>query len=123
MHWLERYNNKLNPYGFKISEAEALEIANRNENLKSDFCRNSRRKYITYLRFDQTEIGIVKLEGKKYWQIQILDGDISGIDYKDEEECFWDGFFGKDDLRKLRCLIDVGTGEYIYYPKSKWRLW
>lgn len=64
MHWLERYNNKLNPYGFKISEAEALEIANRNENLKSDFCRNSRRKYITYLRFDQTEIGIVKLEGK-----------------------------------------------------------
>ena len=52
---------------------------------------------------------------KKYWQIQILDGDISGVDYDRKYGITdWDGGFSDKDKKKLRCQIDAETGEYIY---------
>lgn len=108
-----------NPYNFKISKNEAFNIANRNENLKSDYCRTLRKK-LTYLSFDKKKITLVNLNNKSYWKIQILSGETSGIDYDYENntETLWDGFILKKDLKYLRCLIDVNTGEYIFYPNT-----
>lgn len=110
-------------YGFPISKGDAFEIATRNSNLKTDFCKAQKYDY-TYLGFKKTKIELVKLKNKKYWQIQILDGDTAGVDYdrryKTVEE--WDGSLAGDDLPLLRCLVDVETGKYIYYPdKEKYK--
>ena len=103
---------------FNISKSDAFYIANQNENLKTDYYRR-RKGNITYIGFNDKSIKLVSLNNKKYWQIQILDGEVSGIDYNGEYETCWDGFFSKSDLKKLRCLIDVDTGEYIYYPINR----
>lgn len=107
-----------NPYNFNISKSDAFYIANQNENLKTDYYRR-RKGNITYIGFNEKSIKLVSLNKKIYWQIQILDGEVSGIDYNGEYETCWDGFFSKSDLKKLRCLIDVDTGEYIYYPINR----
>lgn len=39
-------------YNYPILRSEAFKIANRNQNLKSDFCRNDKRD-ISYLSFDK----------------------------------------------------------------------
>jgi hypothetical protein len=112
-------------YNFPILRSQAIEIADRNENLKTDFCRNSDRSNISFLCFSKWKINVVKLNGKKYWQIQILGGDVSGIEFLEDGTKYWDGHFLEKDLKLLRCLIDVENGEYIYYPdeskKMKWR--
>ncbi len=102
-------------YDFPILRSEAIKIANENENLKTDFCRQYKRN-ITYLSFRKKKMDLIEKDGKKYWQIQVLYGEISGINQKSYGEEYWDGFLLKRDLEKLRCLIDVETGEYIYYP-------
>ena len=107
-----------NPYNFNISKSDAFYIANKNENLKTDYYRR-RKGNITYIGFNDKSIKLVSLNNKKYWQIQILDGEVSGIDYDGKYETCWDGFFGKSDLKKLSCLIDVDTGEYSYYPVNR----
>ena len=109
-------------YNFPILRSKAIEIADRDENLKTDFYRRYRGN-ITYLRFSKKEMDVIELNGKKYWQIQILDGDISGVDYDRKYGITdWDGGFSDKDLKKLRCLIDDETGEYIYYPNKKFKL-
>ena len=32
---------------------------------------------------------------------------------------FWDGWASENDLNLLQCLVDVNTGEYIYFPQKK----
>lgn len=103
---------------FSISQYQAFKIADRNENLKSDFFRCV-DKYISYLDFTDCKIELLKLNDKKYWHIKITDGDISSI-YTDEfgNSTFTDGTFGEESLKKLQCLVDVNSGEYIYYPEK-----
>lgn len=62
----------------------------------------------------ERDIDVVTLNEKKYFQIQIIKGDISWM----ENSTFYDGWLYEDDLDLLRCLIDVNTGEYIYYPNK-----
>ena len=117
-------------YGFPISKGTAYEIATRNINLKSDFCRAKKYLY-TYLGFKKTKIDLIELDNKKYWQIQVLAGDTAGSDYdrKYDEVTDWDGVLADEDFPLLRCLVDAETGEYIYYPdkerykKMKHRRW
>ena len=99
---------------YKISKEEAFNIASENRNLKTDFVKNSNRKNVTFLTFGDKEIKLVNIKNKKYWQIQILDGEISQM-YNDS---FFDGFIKKEETKYLRCLVDANTGEYIYYPKK-----
>ena len=40
------------------------------------------------------------------------------IGYIENSTIFSDGRLGKDNFNLLQCLIDVNTGEYIYYPKN-----
>lgn len=110
-------------YGFPISKGTAYEIATRNINLKSDFCRAKKYRY-TYLGFKKTKIDLIELNNKKYWQIQVLGGDTAGSDYdrKYDEVTDWDGDLVYEDFPLLRCLVDAETGEYIYYPdKEKYK--
>lgn len=106
-------------YSFPILRSKALEIANRDENLKTDYCRNTKRGNISYIYFTDKKIEVVEIENKKYWQIQILDGDVSGMEVDKHGSYNWDGWLGDKDLNLLRCLVDVETGEYIYYPLPK----
>ena len=99
---------------YNISKEEAFNIASESRNLKTDFVKNSNRKNVTFLTFGDKEIKIVNIKNKKYWQIQILDGEISQM-YNDS---FFDGFIKKEETKYLRCLVDANTGEYIYYPKK-----
>lgn len=120
---VEEENKKIEKdekYNLPISKRKAYEIAQKNENLKTDYFRKSGRGYLSYISFIDEEIELVEINNKKYWQIQILGGNVSGIeDTEDGGTRYWDGFFGEDDLRKLRCLIDTETGEYIYYPSAE----
>ena len=117
-------------YGLPISKGTAYEIATRNINLKSDFCRAKKYLY-TYLGFKKVKIDLIELDNKKYWQIQVLAGDTAGSDYdrKYDEVTYWDGVLADEDFPLLRCLVDAETGEYIYYPdkerykKMKHRRW
>ena len=112
-------------YNFPILRSKALEIANRDENLKTDYCRNTSRGNISYICFTDKKIEVVEIGNKKYWQIQILSGDVSGMEVNRNGSYNWDGWLGDKDLNLLRCLVDVETGEYIYYPlkKKKKRKW
>lgn len=112
--------NKKNKY--PISEYQAFQIANENQNLKSDYCRNTYEK-ITYLNFTNCTIKLLTKNKKKYWHIKITGGKKSWIDFNEEnnkkftETIFYDGFLIEEDFKKLQCLIDVNTGEYTYYDK------
>lgn len=101
---------------YKITEKEVEEIANQNDTLKTDFLRNSNRKGITYLKFEEYEIERVEVNSKRFYQFQVVKGKISWMESSDGNTSFYDGFFTEEDLKYLRCLIDKETGDYIYYP-------
>lgn len=104
---------------YKISQKEAFEIANLNRNLKSDFVRNV-EDCITYLAFKKYATDITTINGKKYWNVRVLEADYSTIEEDGFGTKFSDGTYrekySKEKLDKLSCLIDVETGEYKYYP-------
>lgn len=113
---------------YPISEYQAFQIANQNRNLKTDYKKNS-GKYIVDLDFSDFKIKLVDGDNKqKYWLVTITEGDFTEAppfhDYDaDDRMLFYTtvsrrGYFDKKDLKKLQCLIDVNTGEYIYYPKK-----
>lgn len=104
-----KYDRLDNSDTYPITQGEAFRIADENQNLKTDFCRNDYRR-ITYLSLNNCKANLVNKNDEKYWHIQITDGDIS---WKDEDT-FCDGFLIDEDLKKLQCLVNVNTGEYIY---------
>ena len=103
-------------YDFPIKRSQAIGIANRNKNLKTDYCKNS-SKLITYLSFNKFDVDVVEKNDRKYFQVQVKGGEISWV----EDDSYYDGdlCYEGEDEDILRCLIDVETGEYIYYPKNR----
>ena len=106
-------------YNFPIKRSTAINIAQKNNTLKTDFCRNSDRKGISFLGFDNYTIDVIEKNEKKYWQFQVLSGDISWMDFEKNETIYCDGKLVEDDFKFLRCLIDTESGDYIYYPDVK----
>ena len=51
-------------YDFPILRSEAIKIANENENLKTDFCRQYKRN-ITYLSFRKKKMDLIEKDGKQ----------------------------------------------------------
>lgn len=114
---------------YPISQYQAFQIANKNCNLKTDYKKNA-DKCIVSLDFSDFKIDLINSNNKKkYWLIKITEGDYKYVTpYYDEEDDDDDilfrsdvsahRFLDKKDLKKLQCLIDVNTGEYIYYPKK-----
>lgn len=99
-----------------VSKYVAIDIAKRY--LEYDFCRN----FCPYhsLVIKKTQVSTAKKKEREYWLVQVT-------------ECFYyytyisrdgssfadgDGYLETRDLKKLRCLVDKKTGEYIYYPKE-----
>lgn len=100
---------------YPISITKALIIANKIENLKTDYARVYQERYhkvVGFLKFTDKEVELVEINNRKYWKIQVTDGEISSR----AQGCFFDGRLGKSGL--LVCLVDVETGEYIYYPQN-----
>lgn len=100
---------------FKIKKNQAFNIADLDENLKSDYYKNTKREGNITLLFNDNRVKLINLDGRKYWCVQILDADVNGITYVSEEEED-ENRFSTEDMKILRCLIDVETGEYVYYP-------
>lgn len=102
-----------------ISPYEAFKIAEKKYNLKTDFFRIA-DGYISYLDFTDCNVELVDGDnGKKYWLVKITESKFSSINSSEDDfsTTFSDGYINKNDLKKLQCLIDVNTGEYIYYPE------
>ena len=106
-------------YNFPIKRSMAINIAQKNNTLKTDFCRNSDRKGISFLGFDNYTIDVIEKNEKKYWQFQVLSGDISWMDFEKNETIYCDGKLVEDDFKFLRWLIDAESGDYIYFPDVK----
>lgn len=100
---------------FKIKKQDAFDIADLDENLKSDYYKNTKREGNITLLFNDNRVKLINLDGRKYWCVQILDADVEGVTYISEEE-EKENCFSTEDMKILRCLIDVETGEYVYYP-------
>lgn len=105
---------------YPISKATAIDIASENQNLKSDFLRNTTYRHVSWLSFNDFFVKLVEVNNRKYWNIQVCSADISHMYYNYEEDSTYhsDGWVGEENLAKLSCLIDVQTGEYIYSPKE-----
>jgi len=106
-------------YNYPIKRSEAIELSNKHNTLKTDFISNSNRDGVSFISFNDYEIKIITKDKKKYWQYQVLSGDISWIKHSDYETEYCDGYLTENDLKYLRCLIDCESGDYIYYPDVK----
>lgn len=105
---------------YPISPYEAFKIAEHSNNLKSDYFRNA-NKYISYLDFSNCEVNLIDdTNGKKYWHVKITEGEFSSISTSEDDysTTFSDGYLDENDFKMLQCLIDVNTGEYIFYPQK-----
>ena len=98
---------------YKIGREEAFLIASRNENLKTDYVKNTKDN-ITYLRFLTYQSGIVKKKNHAYWYIIITEADISYSAYEYGSLTLIDGTLKEEELKKLRCYVDTQTGKYYY---------
>ena len=106
-------------YNFPIKRSMAINIAQKNNTLKTDFCSNSDRKGISFLGFDNYTIDVIEKNEKNYWQFQVISGDISWMNFEKNGTIYCDGKLVDDDFKFLRCLIDAESGDYIYYPDVK----
>ncbi len=116
---LSDYNESKICYDYPVTQRDAIKIADENENLKTDFVRNTYTyKNITWLSFNNYHVELKKVNERKYWNVQVKDADISYVINHIDGTEFCDGYVSNENLAKLNCLIDVQTGEYIYSPKK-----
>lgn len=107
-----------NQIQFPLSKKSAFLIANKDCNLKTDFCKNDTRN-ISYLFFSNSKITSKTYNNESYWHIKITDGDISWASCDENYNLeHYDGFFTANDLKKLQCLVNINTGEYKYFPEN-----
>ena len=101
-----------------VSERDAVRIAEADENLRSDFAKNSPDSPTSYsIRSEDVNTAIK--DGKEYWLVQVTECMFGGCYEEGDALCFYDGEFNEEELDKLRCLIEKETGAYIYYPRVR----
>lgn len=105
---IENKESKISSYKYSITEYEALKIAKKN--LTKEYIRILKNNDITYVSLYLKMTKIVEYNAKKYYYIKASGGEVSGI----EKDTYWDREITKEDYKKLRCLIDVDTGDYKY---------
>ena len=101
-----------------ISESDDVRIAEADENLRSDFAKNSPDSPTSYSIRSETVNTAIK-DGKEYWLVQVTECMFGGCYEVDGEECYYDSYFNEEQLDNLRCLIGKETGAYIYYPRVR----
>lgn len=104
--------DKRYPYPIKLSEA--IGIVYDDKNLKNDFFQKDPRN-ITSIHFRNYEVCVVTIRFKTYYQIQITEGSLTWV----ENNRLLESEFSLKDYHNLRCLVDVKSGKYKYYPKEK----
>ena len=110
-----------NKYKFKISKNKALKISLHNNELIKDYCKFIKNYECESIEILEKYVDLVSLNDKKYWFIQITKGILYGIenififDSFEDDNKYWKKKIDDEDREYLRCLIDIETGEYIYY--------
>lgn len=120
---------------YPVTREAAKKIASKSKNLRRDYSQMTNNTI--GILFDRMEVRAVSKKGRAYWQVQVLSATTYDCVEPDEEDMNFfqkliyrhspgdfmehlDGeIYEKEDLDLLRCLIDMQTGEYIYYPKRK----
>ena len=113
-HCRKRINYEDKKYNYPVKLSEAIGTVYDDKNLKNDFFLNDQRN-ITSIQFRNYDVSIKKLNFKTYYEIQITEGTITWLD----GDRLLESELSLDDYHKLRCLVDVKTGKYKYYPKTK----
>lgn len=113
----EDYKKK---YELPISKRDAIEIAEKEENLIADFIKSSPNSSKSFSIRAETVNTAIK-DGKEYWLVQVTECMFGGCYEIKGEECYYDGYFNEEQLDNLRCLIEKETGAYIYYPRVRKR--
>ena len=110
----EIVNKEDKKYNYPVKLSTAIGIVYDDKNLKNDFFLNDKRN-ITSIQFRNYEVSVTTIRFKTYYKIQITEGTITWLD----GDRLLESELTIDDYNKLRCLVDVKTGKYKYYPKEK----
>lgn len=95
-----------------ISRDVAIDIAL--SKLKHEYFERKMPMHLSYFVIKDYDVEIVKYNKNYYWYIRANNADASWMESNGRRTTFSDGFIDFDDLS---CLIDMITGEYIYYGK------
>ena len=95
-------------YNYPITDYKAISIAKKE--LTKEYLKDWDSNLITYISLYLDIEEVIEYNKKLYYYIIATGGDISGVD----KNTFWDGEVSKESCKKLRCLVDVNNGEYIY---------
>ena len=93
---------------YPITEYKAISIAKKE--LTKEYLKDWNNDIPTYISLYLDVEEVIEYNNNLYYYIIATGGDISGVD----KDTFWDGEISKELLKKLRCLIDVTNGKYIY---------
>lgn len=120
----ECYIEEDNKYHFKINKKMALRIALKTHKLLHSYCDIVDNNSYFSLEVFEKQVDYAEIEDKKYWLVQITSGILHAV----ETHVIWDSFkdhneyskkeIDDNDRKYLRCLINVETGEYIYFMRS-----
>jgi len=120
-YYLSNIDKLDNSDKYPISEYKAFEIASEKRNLKNDYYKRDSR-CITYIGFTDCTVDMITHNNENFWHVKITRGDVSWVENDDPDDdfnqTFCDGHFIEDDFEKLQCLVNINTGEYIYFPEG-----
>ncbi len=100
-------------YNYPITEYEALSIAKKE--LTKAYIEDCSSSIITYVSLFLEVINVIKYNNNNYYYIKATGGDISGAD----NDTSWDREVTKEECKKLKCLVDVNNGKYIYIGNKR----
>ncbi len=95
-------------YNYPITDYKAISIAKKE--LTKEYLKEWDSTPLTYISLYLDVEKVIEYNKNLYYYIIATGGDISGID----KDTFWDGEISKESCKKLRCLVDVNNGGYIY---------
>ena len=109
-------------YHFRINKKMALRIALKTRNLLNSFCDITDNHYFSLEVFEKN-VDYIEIEDKRYWLVQMISGKLHSVETHVVYDSFDDinEFFEKEiddnDRKYLKCLVNVDTGEYIYFMR------
>ena len=109
-------------YHFRINKKMALRIALKTRNLLNSFCDITDNHYFSLEVFEKN-VDYIEIEDKRYWLVQIVSGKLHSVesyvvyDSFDDNNEFFEKEIDDNDRKYLKCLVNVDTGEYIYFMR------
>ena len=94
---------------YAITPKMAEEIASKRS--YKDYVKKCKERYTGFWVTDAA-MDVVDIEDRKCYLYQVKEADIAWRKNGDS----YDGIVSPEGLKYLRCLVDVNTGDYKYYP-------